>query len=36
MLDPVMNFFAWVFQMIGRGIRFMIGIIAWWDWGCSS
>jgi len=29
MLDPIVNFFTWVFQWIGRGIGFIIGIILW-------
>ena len=29
MLDPIVNFFTWIFQMIGRGIGFVIGIILW-------
>ena len=29
MLDPIVNFFTWVFQWIGRGIGFVIGIILW-------
>lgn len=29
MLDPIVNFFTWVFQMIGRGVGFVIGIILW-------
>jgi len=29
MLDPIVNFFTWVFQMIGRGIGLVIGIILW-------
>jgi len=27
MLDPIVNFFTWIFQMIGRGIGFAVGII---------
>ncbi|WP_315924473.1 DUF2333 family protein [Mesorhizobium sp. SP-1A] len=40
MLDPIVNFFTWMFQWIGRGLGFLIGIIAWpfmwlgrWYWG---
>lgn len=29
MLDPVVNFITWIFQMIGRGIGFVVGIILW-------
>jgi len=29
MLDPIVNFFTWVFQMIGRGIGLIIGILLW-------
>mgnify|MGYP001057114647 CR=1 FL=1 len=29
MLDPIVNFFTWIFQMIGRAIGFVIGIILW-------
>ena len=29
MLDPIVNFFTRVFQWIGRGIGFVIGIILW-------
>jgi hypothetical protein len=29
MLDPIVNFFTWVFQWIGRGIGLLIGIILW-------
>src|SRR5687767_13841603 len=29
MLDPIVNFFTWVFQWIGRGIGFVVGIILW-------
>ena len=29
MLDPIVNFFTLVFQWIGRGIGFVIGIILW-------
>ena len=29
MLDPIVNFFTWVFQWIGRGIGLVIGIILW-------
>lgn len=29
MLDPIVNFFTRVFQWIGRGIGFAIGIILW-------
>ena len=29
MLDPIVNFFTWIFQWIGRGIGFVIGIILW-------
>ena len=29
MLDPIVNFFTRVFQWIGRGIGFLIGIILW-------
>jgi hypothetical protein len=29
MLDPIVNFFTWTFQMIGRGIGFVVGIILW-------
>lgn len=29
MLDPIVNFFTWIFQLIGRGIGFVIGIILW-------
>lgn len=29
MLDPIVNFFTGVFQWIGRGIGFVIGIILW-------
>ena len=29
MLDPIVNFFTWIFQWIGRGIGFLIGIILW-------
>ena len=29
MLDPIVNFFTWVFQWIGRGIGFVVGVIVW-------
>ena len=29
MLDPIVNFFTRVFQWIGRGIGFVVGIILW-------
>ena len=29
MLDPIVNFFTRIFQWIGRGIGWMIGIILW-------
>ncbi|MEI5681030.1 MULTISPECIES: DUF2333 family protein [unclassified Mesorhizobium] len=29
MLDPIVNFFTWVFQWIGRGIGLLIGILLW-------
>ena len=29
MLDPIVNFFTWVFQLIGRGIGFIIGLLLW-------
>ena len=29
MLDPIVNFFTWIFQWIGRGIGLLIGIILW-------
>ncbi|MFI0847356.1 DUF2333 family protein [Mesorhizobium sp. IMUNJ 23232] len=29
MLDPIVNFFTWIFQMIGKAIGFVIGIILW-------
>jgi hypothetical protein len=29
MLDPIVNFFAWIFQWIGRGIGFVIGVVLW-------
>jgi hypothetical protein len=29
MLDPIVNFFTRIFQWIGRGIGFLIGIILW-------
>ena len=29
MLDPIVNFFTWIFQWIGRGIGLVIGIILW-------
>ena len=29
MLDPIVNFFTWVFQWIGRGIGLVIGVILW-------
>lgn len=29
MLDPIVNFFTWLFQLIGRGIGFVVGIILW-------
>ncbi|MBN9254878.1 MULTISPECIES: DUF2333 family protein [unclassified Mesorhizobium] len=29
MLDPIVNFFTWIFQRIGRGIGLVIGIILW-------
>lgn len=29
MLDPIVNFFTWIFQWIGRGIGFAIGVILW-------
>ncbi len=29
MLDPIVSFFTWIFQMIGRGIGLLIGIILW-------
>ncbi|AZN96009.1 DUF2333 family protein [Mesorhizobium sp. M9A.F.Ca.ET.002.03.1.2] len=29
MLDPIVNFFTWIFQWIGRGIGFVIGVILW-------
>ncbi|PWK63835.1 DUF2333 family protein [Aminobacter sp. AP02] len=29
MLDPIVNFFTRIFQLIGRGIGFVIGIILW-------
>jgi hypothetical protein len=29
MLDPIVNFFTWIFQWIGRAIGFVIGIILW-------
>jgi hypothetical protein len=29
MLDPIVNFFTWVFQMIGRGLGFAVGILLW-------
>ncbi len=29
MLDPIVNFFTWIFQWIGRVIGFVIGIILW-------
>ncbi|MDW6022244.1 DUF2333 family protein [Mesorhizobium sp. BAC0120] len=29
MLDPIVNFFTWAFQMIGRGIGFLVGILLW-------
>jgi hypothetical protein len=29
MLDPIVNFFTWIFQMIGRGIGLFIGILLW-------
>lgn len=29
MLDPIVNFFVWLFQKIGLGIGFVIGILLW-------
>ena len=29
MLDPIVNFFTRIFQWIGRGIGFVVGIILW-------
>ncbi len=29
MLDPIVNFFTRVFQLIGRGIGFVVGILLW-------
>ena len=29
MLDPIVNFFTWVFQMVGRAIGFVIGVVLW-------
>jgi hypothetical protein len=29
MLDPIVNFFTWIFQWIGRGIGLLIGVILW-------
>lgn len=29
MLDPIVNFFTWLFQMIGRGIGLIVGVILW-------
>ncbi|WP_378949348.1 DUF2333 family protein [Mesorhizobium sp. ANAO-SY3R2] len=29
MLDPIMNFFTRIFQLIGRGIGFVIGLVLW-------
>ena len=29
MLDPIVNFFTWIFQWIGRVMGFVIGIILW-------
>jgi hypothetical protein len=29
MLDPIVNFFTWIFQLIGRAIGLVIGIILW-------
>jgi hypothetical protein len=29
MLDPIVNFFTWVFQMIGRGIGLVVGVLLW-------
>lgn len=29
MLEPIVNFFVWLFALIGRGIGFVIGIILW-------
>ncbi len=29
MLDPIVNFFVWVFQKIGLGIGWVIGLILW-------
>jgi hypothetical protein len=29
MLDPIVNFFTWIFQWIGRGIGLVIGVILW-------
>ncbi len=29
MLDPIVNFFTWVFQMIGRGIGLFVGVLLW-------
>ncbi|MDQ6436781.1 DUF2333 family protein [Mesorhizobium sp. LHD-90] len=29
MLDPIVNFFTWIFQMIGKAIGLVIGIILW-------
>ncbi|CAM5453377.1 hypothetical protein ATER59S_02877 [Aquamicrobium terrae] len=40
MLDPIVSFFTWLFQWIGRGLGFLIGVILWpfmwagrWYWG---
>lgn len=29
MLDPIVNFFTRIFQLIGRGIGFVVGIVLW-------
>ncbi|TIL83992.1 MAG: DUF2333 domain-containing protein, partial [Mesorhizobium sp.] len=29
MLDPIVNFFTRMFQWIGRGIGFAVGVILW-------
>ncbi len=29
MLDPIVNFFTWIFQMIGKAIGLVIGVILW-------
>ncbi len=29
MLDPIVNFFTWIFQMIGRAIGLVIGVLLW-------